>query len=132
MLNCLFPNVTIYGIEINGTFFSKKDFKFQRVPVRQTLPMMQDWLWTTLQYFELIEWETRRLIEDCSMNDKVMMCFTKNTQSCTKYFGCKYHDFCMAWPNPLQRIHEVPQGMRIEYWDPTQEETNAKHVFHLT
>jgi hypothetical protein len=58
-----------------------------------------------------------------------MMCFPMNPTNCTKYFGCKYHDYCMSWPNPLQRCEEVPYGMKIEYWDPSAEE--AKHTFKL-
>uniref|UniRef100_A0A6M3JB44 Putative PD-(D/E)XK nuclease superfamily protein n=1 Tax=viral metagenome TaxID=1070528 RepID=A0A6M3JB44_9ZZZZ len=130
--HCLYPPEQVWGVEINGTFFSKKDFKFQRVPVRRTLPMMRDWHWTVLQYMDFIEWDIKRMQEECKESDPVMMCFTKNTENCTKYFGCKYHDFCMAWPNPLQRVDEIPQGMKIEYWDPSDEESKAKKVFDFT
>jgi len=54
-----------------------------------------------------------------------MMAFPMNTESCGNYFGCAYHDFCLAWPNPLKRCDEVPQGMKVEFWNPL--EKSAKH-----
>ena len=58
-----------------------------------------------------------------------MTAFPMNPTSCTNYFGCAFHDFCMAWPNPLRRCGEPPIGFVEQHWDPTQEE--VKHKFEI-
>jgi hypothetical protein len=129
VLYCLFPPDKVWGVEINGTIFSKKEVKFQRVPARRTLQAMEVWYWNTIWWIEEIQKDFERLA-NCSQDDTVLRCFKMNTENCTKYFGCKYHDFCVAWPNPLSRCEEVPVGMKIEYWDPA-DTSDAKHVFSL-
>jgi len=128
VLHCLYPAEKVWGVDINGVFFQKKEIKYQRVPARRSLEMMQASYWNVLHMMKMVKWDMDNLVL-ASDNDKVMMCFPMNPTNCTKYFGCKYHDFCMSWPNPLQRCEEVPYGMKIEYWDPSAEE--AKHTFKL-
>lgn len=130
VLYCLFPHDEVHGVEINGVFFQKKEIKLQRVPARMSKESMQAWFWNVNHWFNMIQWEFERLA-DCSENDRVMMCFPRNSENCTKYFGCRYRDYCMAWANPLQKIDEVPTGMKIEFWNPSEEEQNAKNVFRL-
>lgn len=55
-----------------------------------------------------------------------MMAFPMNDTSCTDFFGCPYHDYCMSWQNPLQRCGEPPLGFREEFWDPSAMETTHK------
>lgn len=124
VLYSLFPKEEVYGVEINGTFFQKKETKFQRVPARRRLSMMEAGYWNIMHWLLELEWEMQRLA-DCKASDPVMMAFPTNPCHCTSYFGCRYMDFCLAWPNPLQNVDEVPLGMKIEYWDPTEEETKA-------
>jgi len=131
VLHCLFPAEKIGGVEINGTFFGKKEIKYQRVPCRRSIPMMKDWMWTTVQIMNLIEWDMHRLFDEAREGDEIMMAFTKNPQACTKYFGCRYADFCMAWANPLQYSDEVPQGFTIRHWDPSHPEKPIKNTFTL-
>jgi hypothetical protein len=128
VLHCLFPREQVWGVEINGTFFQKKENKFQRVPARRSLEMMQASYWNVLHQMQMIE-HNMDLLMKAKPDDKVMMCFPMNPTNCTKYFGCKFHDFCMAWANPLQRCDEIPFGFKIEHWDPSAEE--AKHTFNL-
>lgn len=130
VLYCLYPHEEVWGVEINGTFFQKKENKFQRVPARPNIGMMNSWHWTVLHIFNMIDFETNRLM-DVKESDPVMQAFPCNPTNCTKYFGCRYHDFCMAWSNPLQRCDEVPQGFKEEWWNPAEEETTANIVFHL-
>lgn len=129
VLYCLYPYEQVQGTEINGTFFQKTQNKFQRVPCRRSKEMMRDWFWTVLHTMDLLEWDTDRLMTKCSDGDDVLMAFAKNPTSCTKYFGCRYADFCLAWPNPLRKCAEVPMGMKVEWWDPSAEE--SKQVFNL-
>jgi len=130
VLYCLFPSEKVWGVEINGTIFSKKNIQFQRVPARRTLAGMEVWYWNTIWWLDEISHDFERL-SSCKPDDTVMKCFKMNTENCTKYFGCAYHDFCTAWPNPLARIEEVPSGFKIEHWDPVEEESDAKYIFRL-
>jgi hypothetical protein len=131
VLYCLFPREQVWGVEINGAIFSKKEVKFQRVPARRTIQGMEVWYWNTLEWMEDLERDFDRLLTPDAEKDVVMKCFKQNTENCTKYFGCRYHDFCMAWSNPLQHLDEVPSNMKVEYWDPQDMEREAKHVFNL-
>ncbi len=130
VLHCLYPSDEVYGVEVNGTIFGKKEIKFIRVPVRTGKDMMQAWFWTAKHYISMIDWEFERLAE-CKPEDEVMMCFPMDSENCTKYFGCRYRDYCGAWSNPLQHIGEVPMGMKIEFWNPKEEEKSAKQIFNL-
>jgi hypothetical protein len=100
VLYCLFPPERVYGVVINGAIFKKKEVEFERVPARRPKAMMNDWHWNVCQYVDDIKWDTER-IKKCDAADDVMMCFQKNPQSCTKYFGCEFHQFCTSWANPL-------------------------------
>jgi hypothetical protein len=130
VLYCLYPAEQVWGVEINGVFFQKKENKFQRVPARRSLPMMNVWQWMVCHTMNMIDFETKRM-QDVKEDALVMEAFPQNPTNCTKYFGCKYHDYCMAWPNPIARCEEVPLGMKQEWWNPADEESTAKHVFHL-
>ena len=120
----------MYGVEINGVFFQKKENKFQRVPARRTPAMMEAWYWETVDLMDAIQREHEKL-EGSKEEDAVLRAFTKNPTNCTKYFGCAYHDFCMAWANPLQHTDEVPYGFITRYWNPADEESTAKQIFRL-
>ncbi len=130
-LYCLFPADEVFGVEINGTILQKKENKFQRIPVRKSKEAMQVWFWTVRHYLKLIKWEFERLMIDSKEGDSVLMAFPMNSENCTKYFGCRYHDFCGAWSNPLQHIDEVPMGMKIEHWNPKEEKAKAQQIFDL-
>jgi hypothetical protein len=131
VLYCLFPEEEVWGVEINGTFFQKKENKFQRVPARRSISMMNVWLWNANMYAEWIKHEQKFLLESCEVEAPIMQAFPLNTQSCTKYFGCAFHDLCIAWPNPLRNIDRMPDNMKVEWWNPAETEKEAKHVFHL-
>lgn len=128
VLYSLYPYDDVWGVQINGTIFNKTKTQYERVPCRRTKDMMECWLSTVNYWYEQMEYE-KKLLWDASTDDKIMTCFPKNPNACTNYFGCKYHDFCMAWANPLQHIEEVPQGMKVEHWNPMEEE--SKIVFNV-
>jgi hypothetical protein len=130
VLYCLFPRESVWGVEINGVIFSKKDIKFQRVPARRTLEGMEQWYWNTIDWCSAIEKELQRP-ESCSEDASTLRSFPMNTESCTKYFGCTFHDYCMAWGNPLQRCDEVPMGLKVEFWNPKEDQKDAKFVFEI-
>jgi len=126
----MFEPHDVYGVMINGAIIRKNDEEFVRVPVLKTPDNMNVWLWNTRHHVNMIEWNMQELSE-CSDNDQVLMAFPMNTESCTKYFGCPFHDFCTSWSNPLRRCEAPPIGFKQEYWDPTEQDSSAKHLIEL-
>jgi hypothetical protein len=110
-----------------GSQYNAKGYKIelQRVPAFKTPDQMNNWLWTVNDIYDDIEREFDRL-SNCREYDTVMMSFPMNTNSCTKYFGCMFHDYCLSWQNPLQRASEPPLGFRQEFWDPRNMDTTHK------
>ena len=86
---------------------------------------MNVWLWNVLDYLNDIERDMDRL-HHSSEGDSVLMAFQLNPKSCTSYKGCPFHEYCLAWANPLQRCAEPPIGFRVEHWDPSAMETTNK------
>lgn len=134
VLHMLYPKDRhkIYGVIVDGAFFRKKGIDFLRQPVRLSESSMNVWWWNVLHWLDMIDWETRRLMEDCKVEDGIMMAFPMRTTECTKYGLCMYHDFCGAWHNPLQYCDSPPQGFVEEWWDPSNREKTAKVVKHIT
>jgi len=135
-LYCMFSIEDVLGIEFCGTGFeyltrnSKNrsagyHAKLQRVPAFKSRDQMNSWLWTVNDILDGIDMDMDRL-RDCSEDDPVLMAFRPSPNSCTNYRGCPYHDFCLAWANPLQQCHEPPLGYSIEFWDPSKVETTVK------
>lgn len=117
VLYSVFDPALVAGVKINGIHFMKSKCETIRIPVWKTPTQMNAWLWEVQDIFMEMEFEYRRFSE-CSVNDPVLQAFPKNPNSCTKYFGCPYHDFCCAWQNPLSKADNPPMGFIINYWDP--------------
>jgi hypothetical protein len=135
-LYCMYPIDDVIGIEYCGTSFEyltrgSKDrpagyhVNFLRVPSWKTPDQMNVWLWNTVDMLDNIEREEDRLMH-CKESDAVLMAFPMNPNSCTKYFGCAFHDYCISWSNPLQRCDEPPLGFKVEFWDPREMKTTNK------
>ena len=130
VMNCLYDPSKVWGVKINGVFFQKNKIEFLRVPVRKTLDHMKQWLWNVAWWADQIRWQFD-LLDKCSADDQVLTAFPQQPGSCTKYFGCSYHDFCCSWPNPLQHCDEPPIGYKIEWWDPSAHEaTHRMEIAH--
>lgn len=106
------------GVIVNGIAFQKKSIEFLRLPVRTNLSMMDAWLLEVQYWVSCMRKDLERL-GDHSQDAQSMDCFHMNTENCTKYFGCPYHDLCMSWANPLQKINLVPIGFKVDWWDPS-------------
>lgn len=130
VLHCLFPPEEVLGVKINGASFMKSGITFDRIPMWKTLDQMQVWYWNVLHWLDMIEWNFNQLAE-CSPNDKVLMAFPMNDQSCTKYFGCPWIDFCLSWPNPLQKCDYPPSGFAVEHWNPLEREEGRGTMMDL-
>lgn len=135
-LYCMFPTEQVLGVE-----FLKTGFEFlsrgsrerpagyhvttRAIPAYKTPDQMNVWLWNVNDIVDDLERDMDRL-SHCRDGDTVMMAFQQNPKSCTQYKGCPFHDFCMAWTNPLQRRDEPPLGFKVEFWDPRTIEGSVK------
>ena len=130
-LYCLYPQDQVRGVKVNGAFFKRTKaplFDFERMPIWKLPHQMRTWYQTTRHYVAELEQDTG-LLQIESDSDTVMQSFPMRPTSCSNWFGCAYHDFCMAWPNPLQRCSEPPLGYKIEFWDPRTEEMRHQMEF---
>lgn len=119
VLYCLYPADEVWGVEINGTIFQKTQVQFVRVPCRVSLPMLNAWLYDVNSWIDRRDHDLEVLMNDDTEDAPVMKAFPRNPLSCTDYYGCEFHAFCTAWPNPLQHFTEGPPlGYYQEYWDP--------------
>jgi hypothetical protein len=126
VLYCVYPKEKVKGIKYRGTFFYKKPpVQFEDVPCWMTLPRMQVWLWNAVYWYNLML-SQYELLSQAKDSEEVLMAFPMNSESCTKYFGCPYHDFCTAWTNPLRQCEQPPMGFSVEFWNPADEESTTQ------
>lgn len=131
-LYCLFDPAEVLGVTINGLALKKTKtpmFEFERLPIWKTPSQMQTWQCHTVRWLAQLEYDFNQLVQ-AQEGDDVLVAFPMNERSCTKYFGCPYHDFCLAWPNPLQRAWEPPIGFDVDFWDPRAEDKPGR-TFNL-
>jgi len=135
-LYCMLPISQVRGVKFCKTgfgFLSRGSAKrpagyyagIRYVDAFKNPEQMNIWLWNVLDIMNDIERDMDRL-HHCKEEDPVLMAFRQNPNSCTDYRGCPYHDFCLNWPNPLQRCHRPELGFRVEFWDPSAMETTNK------
>ena len=129
VLYCMYPEDEVYGVIINGAFFSNepkragsRDNEFRRIPCRRTLQFMEGWLAETEDIFDAVQRDYQKLSESTE-EDSVMRCFNRNTEACTDYGQCPFLDYCTTWNNPLQHADEPPMGMIVDHWDPRKADT---------
>jgi hypothetical protein len=135
-LYCMFPIEEVEGVEFVKTGFEYLERGSKNrsagyhattryIPAFKTPQQMNVWLWNVNSWLDQIDFEMERLFH-CNEEDDVLMAFPLNPKSCTAYKGCPYHEFCLAWSNPLQRVYQPPLGFRVEYWDPREMKTTNK------
>ncbi len=130
-LYCLYPPDQVDGVLINGLGMSKTKkytFAFNRVPVYKTPAQMQIWHSSIMYWINRLQSDFAGLAETTESSN-IMECFNLNPKSCTNWGRvCPYHDFCISWPNPIQRSHEPPIGFKIEFWEPLEEFNSTHHM----
>ena len=131
VLYCYFDPSIVFGVKINGMiphagpklkndgtpYANAGDCAFIRVPIRKTTNQMEDWYYTARHWLVELN-KDFELLYEAHEEDYVLDCFHKNTESCTKYFGCPFKDFCNSWNNPLQHLDRLPVGFKVEHWNP--------------
>ena len=135
-LYCMFPIKQVLGVE-----FVKTGFEYlikgsanrpagyysttRHVPAFKSPDQMNTWLWTVNDLLDELDRDMDRLSHS-TQNDEVLMAFRMNPKSCTAYRGCEFHDYCLAWQNPLRRCQEPPIGFVERWWDPSAREATIK------
>lgn len=107
----------VWGIEVNDAIFYKGRRAFNRVQIRKNIGSQQVWL-STVQYFLA---ELKKNLEVALETDEgapIMDAFPQRSVAC-EFLSCAYFDFCVHWPNPLQKCDHPPAGMVEEWWDPS-------------
>ena len=134
-LYCLFPIEEVLGIEFYGVGFAYLSrgsanrgpghhATFRKVPAFKDPTQMNSWLWTVNNLLGAIDVEMDELTH-CKESDSTLTAFPMNGTSCTDYRSCEFHDYCLAWQNPLQQAYEPPLGFTEEYWDPSKREAHV-------
>ena len=135
-LYCMFPIEQVLGVEFVKTGFEYLQRRSanrpagyhattRRIPAFKTPDQMNTWLWSVNDLLDDIERDMDRLFHS-SESDDVLMAFRMNPKSCTAYRGCEFHDYCLAWQNPLRRCNEPPLGFKTKFWNPAEREATIK------
>lgn len=135
-LYCLFPIEQVLGVEFDKTGFEylKKGsanrsagyhVTTRRVPAYKTPEQMNTWLWLVNTILDEIE-RDMECLSHCTESDEVLMAFRQNPKACSDYRGCEFHDYCLAWQNPLRCCYEPPLGFITRFWDPMEREATVK------
>ena len=131
-LACLMGHIDhVYGGLVDVTIFRRKGHAHHRIPIRKTLPMMEEWLANVNWWYDLIEKNTNDLFNniDRLTNNNVINLFPRCDPGCTAYYReCPYYNMCIAWPNPLQHLDSIPTHMERKFWSPKDEEKKARMV----
>lgn len=132
VLYCLYPFDEVEGVEMNGSFFIKRKsdpYDFRRFTVKKRKDQMQVWIDNVRYYL----WEIDReysILNDSKEEDPTLRAFPLRTHNCLEYSRvCAYQDFCLAWPNPLRKMHQPPMGFKVRYWNPLERE--AKKTLNI-
>ncbi|OQB07992.1 MAG: PD-(D/E)XK nuclease superfamily protein [Parcubacteria group bacterium ADurb.Bin216] len=135
-LYCLFPIEQVLGVEFDKTGFEylKKGsanrpagyhVTTRRVPAYKTPEQMNTWLWLVNTILDEIE-RDMECLSHCTESDEVLMAFRQNPKACSDYRGCEFHDYCLAWQNPLRCCYEPPLGFITRFWNPMEREATVK------
>lgn len=115
------------GLIVNGAFFKrvKDDSKaekhqFERVAVVRTNEQRLVWFSTVRSIFERLLRDFEGLAS-AKESDSVLSCFPLNPKNCSSYARkCQYHDFCLFYPNPIQRLGVLTNDFVVRFWNPLE------------
>lgn len=119
----------IKGGRIRCTWFYKNRHEFDEVLVEKTPAEMQSGLTDVLTYYDYLMRDMYLFKETCSDDEIAMPAFPRNPESCYKYGKiCQFFDMCEGWANPLQHCNQVPEGYKMAYWNPLEDERIREDV----
>ena len=125
VLNCLFPPEAVSGIIINCLCFKKTkmpDYILQRFDINFSNAQMFNWMENTKHWIDMIHKDFAHLAGTTVGADR-MDCFPLNGRNCCNWGRtCTYLDLCNSWNNPIQNQDRLPADMKVEFWNPLEEE----------
>lgn len=133
-LYCAYEPNEIFGARINGLFFAKPrkvadknagnaTLDYERVPIYKPYEHLNNWLFQAKHLLSMVKQEFDRLSQ-CKKSDPILFAFPMNTNSCQKFGGCPYFDFCTGCANPLA-LPGVPGGFEVRRWNPEKENSES-------
>jgi len=123
VLHCMYPCNPIGGLIINGTRFFKSKIEHIRVPINKSLESLNAWFQEAQVLARKIKGDFKEL-SITSSAVPVLLAFPRRTTQCVQYMRmCQFADFCSVWANPLRHVGDVPEGFKIEWWNPAEKET---------
>jgi hypothetical protein len=135
-LYCLFPIDKVRGVKFCKTGFEYLSrgsanrpagsyAKTRNIEAYKTPEQMNVWWYNTIARLDDIERDMDRL-HHCNEEDTIMQAFEMRESACNNYHGCPFHDFCLSWANPLQHSYQPEIGFKVEFWDPSHQQTTNK------
>ena len=125
VLNCLFPPEEVSGIIINCMCFKKTkiaDYILKRFDIRYSNAQMFNWLENTKSWMDRI-YKDFALLAGTTIGADRMDCFPLNGRSCCNWGRtCTYLGLCNSWNNPTQHQDRMPADMKVEFWNPLEED----------
>ena len=138
-LLCLVNEDRYKGVELDITYFRKKDRddggvnRHSTIPVYRDKQLLEGWQWDTLSWLNQVEWNYEQL-QKASPDDSVMKAFPRNEKGCTAFLRkCPYYSICFTNNNPLKNAENPPIGFRKVWWNP-MDRTSDGHdnkVYHF-
>jgi hypothetical protein len=139
VLYCLFPPEEVSGIKYNATFFKKtkddikkdakdpfRHFDHLRIPIYKSMAQIGTMLTNIIWWLDMIS-DDFDALADAKDSDPFFSCYPMSPGSCTNWGRiCEYHDFCLNWQNPLRHIDRLPMDMKIDFWNPLEEDVRIK------
>lgn len=119
----------VKGGRIRCTWFYKNRHEFDEVLVEKTPAEMQSGLVDILTYYDYLMRDMYLFKDTCSDDEIAMPSFPRNPESCYKYGRvCQFFDMCNGWANPLQHCNSIPEGYKMAYWNPLEDERIKEDV----
>lgn len=116
----LYGPENVYGLVHNRLIFLKNNFNFGRFDSPVNFSRLGGWLHEMEVLCSSIEAELRNVVDE-QENQNSMFSFPRNTSSCIQYNRiCSLYDICFAWENPLRHLHQIPEGYKVDLWDPRE------------
>lgn len=138
-LLCLVAEERYRGVELDITYFRKKDRddggvnRHSTIPVYRDKQLLEGWQWDTLSWLNQVEWNHEQL-QKCKVDDPVMKAFPRNEKGCTAFFRkCPYYSICFTSNNPLQYAESTPIGFKKVWWNPMERvgDGHDNKVYHF-
>lgn len=117
-LHMTYGSDKVGGVWVDAALVHKTETGFQFIPVEKQIQHLDQWLWNTRYWIDMIEANTAHLAT-LSKDDPYMAAFPQRTESCFDFnAACEHILTCRGYPNPMGK--DTPPGFRVHKWDPLE------------